>query len=377
MIRVLLRRQPDRPNYTLYFDDPATGKEVTRSAGTPDKGEAERAAQRWERELGEWRGTEDDGWDWAKERFFDEGARGLAKSTRSNISTSLKKYAEAMSPATVSEVTTDSLSRYVAKAGDELATVAKDLRHLKRFLRWCAEVGIIRQAPRVPMPKIGKRRFMRSRGATETEYRKMLKHAPNPTWRRLIELLWLSGLRIEEAVALSWDSPPVLVRLDAKPYPQILFYGADDDGQKSGNDEAWPMPADLAEWLERTPKSKRQGLVCPLRGATNKSVENRADASKAVASIGKAAKIVTNTTTGKHASAHDLRRGFGLRWALKVPPVVLQKLMRHATIETTMKYYVNLEASTVGAVLWKGKRRTAKRLKIAKGTSGVRRRKRA
>jgi integrase len=358
MIRVRLRRQPDRPHYTLYYDDPATGKEVTRSAKTADRGQAERAAADWERELLEFRGSNDDGWEWIVDRFFRERMASRKKSTRSAVATSLRRYRALMSPSTPASVTTDGLSRYTALLigqGLEQATAAKDLKHLKLFLRWCANVaGVIKSAPYVPIPKQGKRRFMRGRALTEAEYKRMLRHAPSPAWRRFLELLYLSGLRIEEASELSWDEPPHIVHLDAKPFPQILFYGADDDGQKSGKDEAWPIPPDLAAWLRKTPPGRRTGLVAPL------SIRNRSDLSKAVTRIGRAAKVITNSATGKPASAHDLRRSFGTRWALKVPPVVLQKLMRHETIETTMKYYVNLEASQIGSVLWNGKQPTRK-----------------
>lgn len=54
----------------------------------------------------------------------------------------------------------------------------------------------------------------------------------------------------------------------------------------------------------------------------------------------------------KFASAHDLRRSFGHRWALRVQPIVLQQLMRHESIETTMTYYVTQDAEAVADVLW-------------------------
>ena len=38
--------------------------------------------------------------------------------------------------------------------------------------------------------------------------------------------------------------------------------------------------------------------------------------------------------------ADDLRRSFGTRWASRVKPARLPLLMRHKSIETTMKYYV-------------------------------------
>jgi integrase len=77
-----------------------------------------------------------------------------------------------------------------------------------------------------------------------------------------------------------------------------------------------------------------------------------------VAAIGKAADIVVDTDarTGEatnYASAHDLRRAFGHRWAKRVMPAVLQKLMRHSSIQTTMQYYVSLEAENTAEVLWR------------------------
>ena len=54
----------------------------------------------------------------------------------------------------------------------------------------------------------------------------------------------------------------------------------------------------------------------------------------------------------KYASVHDLRRSFGSRWARRVMPAELKKLMRHASIETTMAYYVDQDAETIAERLW-------------------------
>ncbi len=40
----------------------------------------------------------------------------------------------------------------------------------------------------------------------------------------------------------------------------------------------------------------------------------------------------------KYASAHDFRGSFGERWAKIVMPAVLQRMMRHKSILTTMRY---------------------------------------
>jgi hypothetical protein len=54
----------------------------------------------------------------------------------------------------------------------------------------------------------------------------------------------------------------------------------------------------------------------------------------------------------KHASAHDLRRSFGERWAPRVMPQILMQLMRHESIETTLKFYVGRNAETTAEALW-------------------------
>src|SRR5215831_5165289 len=43
----------------------------------------------------------------------------------------------------------------------------------------------------------------------------------------------------------------------------------------------------------------------------------------------------------KHYRFHDLRRAFGTLNAAKMAPAVLQHLMQHRTLTTTMRYYVN------------------------------------
>ena len=76
------------------------------------------------------------------------------------------------------------------------------------------------------------------------------------------------------------------------------------------------------------------------------------DDAKLLVEVGKKAGVVVNPKTKKCASAHDLRRAFGQRWATRVMPQILMQLMRHSDITTTMKYYVGSEAETTADVLW-------------------------
>jgi hypothetical protein len=48
-----------------------------------------------------------------------------------------------------------------------------------------------------------------------------------------------------------------------------------------------------------------------------------------------------------------LRRGFGSHYAEKVSAQVLQRLMRHASITTTMTFYANVDTAVEEAILGK------------------------
>src|SRR5262249_37821966 len=61
--------------------------------------------------------------------------------------------------------------------------------------------------------------------------------------------------------------------------------------------------------------------------------------------------IVLARSAGVRLSMHSLRKGFGCRYAGKVPAQVLQKLMRHSDIKITMDYYANVDTAVEEAVL--------------------------
>jgi integrase len=62
---------------------------------------------------------------------------------------------------------------------------------------------------------------------------------------------------------------------------------------------------------------------------------------------------------GVKLTMKSLRKGFGCRYAGKVPAQVRQKLMRHSNIAITMDYYANVDDAVEEAVL--GPRRNTSR----------------
>jgi integrase len=166
-------------------------------------------------------------------------------------------------------------------------------------------------------------------------------------WRRYLRGLWLSGLRREESMRLSWDAGAARIDL-AGEYPAIRW---GEGGQKNQAEGRTIIAPDFARWLARVPPARRRGPVFPLRIEPNGRLADRTTVSRVVAEIGRASGVVS--AAGKSPTAHDLRRSFGTRWALKVPPAALCALMRHSDISTTMKYYVDLQATgEIGRLLY-------------------------
>ena len=150
--------------------------------------------------------------------------------------------------------------------------------------------------------------------------------------------LWASGLRLNEALALSWDQVDDVAVLRCRGKWSIRFFG---EGQKSGADEIVPCTAEFQELLESMPH--REGRVFGLDLTTKAAV-------KIISKIGRRANVLVNAKTGKCATAHDFRRGFATKWSTKVMPVELADMMRDE-LATVMKFYVDRPTKDLGEAI--------------------------
>jgi len=137
-----------------------------------------------------------------------------------------------------------------------------------------------------------------------------------------------------------------------------------DDSQKSGREQLYPVAPEFGEMLLAVPEAERRGRVFRLVGASGRQVRDAIYVSAFVGRIGEAARIKVDErvkkdrqtgerrTVVKYASAHDLRRSFGFRWSRRILPAELRELMRHADIQTTMRYYVGQDAESTAEALW-------------------------
>ena len=359
IVRVV--RYQDRPHFTMRYVDPITGRQRARSTGTTVKREAERRAAKWEAELrdGLYRPPSRTTWDDFRERYEQEKGASLAENSLSATISAFNHLERVLNPSKLSALTASAMSQFQAalrKEGMRDTTISTHLRHLRAALAWAVAVELIPKVPDVHMPRRPRgKTLMRGRPLTSAEFATLLNAVvevrPNDpeVWRHHLNGLWLSGLRLDESLQVSWDiEAPFTVDFSGR-RPRFRIYA---EAEKGRQDRLLPMAPDFAEFLMATPMEQRSGEVFKLSGRCTRKQMTSARAGRVISEIGKIAGILVNKADGKFASAHDLRRSFGTRWASRVKPATLQLLMRHKSIETTMKYYVCQDSDDIADELW-------------------------
>lgn len=374
-IKVSVVEFSDRKFYMMQWRDPMTGRKRTKSTGVERTGrkrertEAERVAAKLEADLRESRYHDPSRTTWQefRDRYSDEVLLSLAANTDKKTQIAFDQLQREISPEKLRDVTAQRLSYFQAqlrKRGLEETTIASYLRQLKSAFRWAVRVGLLPQAPAIEMPKRAKTgKLMKGRPVTAEEFDRMIDKTEDEVgssraelWQRDLRGLWLSGLRLSEALELSWDDDQGTLHVVlAGKFPMFRIPAESEKGHK---ERMLPMTPDFAEFLAETPEDARSGLVFSFLSTTGERYADRYSAGRVISAIGKRAGVKVSTTkrTGadkvKFASAHDLRRSFGERWARKIMPQVLMELMRHETMETTQKYYVGTNAEATASVLW-------------------------
>jgi integrase len=365
-----------RSNLYMRYTDPLTGKHVTRSTGTRKRKDADKAAGKWESELreGRYKPTSKVTWDEFRERYETEGVSGLADTTARKVTSALNMVEEYLQPRRLVDVTADQLSLLQVRLRDGLrteATIASHLRHIKAALRWAKDVGLLHDVPKIRMPQRAKASKMKGRPITGEEFDRMIAAVPKvildhqrqdvpeeqwrdherervASWQRLLRGLWWSGLRLGEALELRWNSERHLsLELGGK-HPLLRIPA---ESEKGHQDRLLPLAPEAAMMLLTTPEEDRIGRVFdPVPRKRREQRITPEAVGRVLSDIGKKAAVSVN---GKWASAHDLRRSFGLRWANRLrSPTQLKELMRHASIDTTLRYYVGANAEATAEALW-------------------------
>ena len=323
---------------SLYWRDPLTGKRKVVSAKTTNEQKAIGKAAVLQDELNTGRYISPSKVTWAdfRERYEAEKLAALSPKTQQTARTALNHVERVLNPDRLAKLTATNMSRFQSelrkpyivtrevmvkgqrvtkkktKLGMTDVTLASVLRHLRPALSWAVSMGMLPKVPDLHPPKRPKgQALMRGRPIAGEEFDRMIAAVPKvrphdaPAWIRYLTGLWLSGLRLEESLALSWEQDaPFYADLTGK-RPAFRIYA---EAQKARRDEVLPMTPDFAEWLLRTPEAERQGRVFKLNGLQTGEPISPKRICRLVAKIGKAAGVVVNKADGKYASAHDLRR---------------------------------------------------------------------
>jgi len=374
-INVRVVRRKSEKNLYLRYIDPVDGRRREKNSGTTSDKAAQRAAGEWQAELRAGRGVKITAkWSVFTEAYESAVGSSLRDRTLSSIATAFNAAEKHMKPDTLARITPQWVTRFQQRlldSGCASSTVESYCRHLRASLNWAKDQGWITTVPKFPKLKNARSaKQMKGRPITGEEFDRMLiavdeeipigenwkpervskAHARRASIKFLLNGLWFSGLRLGEALSLTWDQWADGIRVDLSGKYAKLLIAAEDE--KGGKDRVYPMTPDFAEFLQAVPEESRQGFVFNPHLA--KGVCRRIDSvSKAVCRIGERAGVKVDEKGGKavYASAHDLRRAFGARWSRKVNSMVLKELMRHASVTTTEKYYVGIQSDETSALL--------------------------
>ena len=365
---------PDRAAYQMKWADPLTGKTRWKSTGIKKGGprarkQAEQVAADWRAEINSGAASipTDLAWEDFCQRYLDQYASGLKDKTQRKIRSVFNHITDRVNPRRLTDLNEQRLSEVVRQLraeGKSEDTISGVMAHLKASLRWAVGQKLLKACPTIPKPprkkKAGRTSKAKGRPITLEEFERMLAKVPDiigrehaEEWVFFLKGLWASGLRLEESTNLYWnrdDRLRPILELD----PPLL--DVPGELEKGHTDRLLPMAPEFAIFLQAVPKASRKGRVFRLPGGGGQQVSAEW-AGKRISQIGKAAGVVVHAdakTSGKvkFASAHDIRRAFGDRWAQKLMPAQLMELMRHESIETTLKYYVATNARRTAETCW-------------------------
>lgn len=350
---VALKKRP----YALRWIDRETGTERQQSSGTYDRAEAERIACEIAERLVKAEQPEQLLWTDFRKRVEREFLPERAKGTQQAYRYTLDLFQKCTGEVRLAAVNGSVLSEFQAYArqGRRESTVRKHLRQLRAVLQWAYDIELVDRLPRFRKPPRGALlRRMKGRPLGDEEFKRLLAAIPEvvpaeqvEVWAFFLKGLYYQGLRLGEALCLSWDREDShRVDLEAKPYPMMYFRANLEKARRGGEH---PLAPEFVGLLSAVPEPERRGEVFCLPCVQKEWV------SKLVCRMGRKAGIVVldEGDTVKYASCHDLRRSFAKRWQGRVGRTDQQELMRHSDASVTEDYYTGPRpAAVLAGRLW-------------------------
>jgi integrase len=345
-VTVWVQQFPDRPHLVLQWHDPDTGRRKSKTAGTADPKEADALRADLEYELNHGKHVEASrmSWDRFRELFEAEYVADKRLNTRRNYKATFDLFEHICHPGSLRAVSERVVSRFAAglrqrpgrrrgSASMAASTVKVRLQCLHTAMSWAVEQKLLPEVPKFPAVKVPSKK---PQPVPAESFERLLAKADGPEMATFLLCGWLAGLRLNEALALEWEPSERSPYLDLA-HSRIVL-------------PAEFVKANADQWVPVDPKLREALVALPRRGA--KVFQFRGRRGNVLSDVG-VSHLVTKLAqqAGVRLSFHTLRKGFGCRYAGRVPAQVLQKLMRHASLKTTMDYYANVDDAVVEAVL--------------------------
>jgi integrase len=213
------------------------------------------------------------------------------------------------------------------------STIKVRLQFLHTALSWAAHQKLLPEVPKFPAVRVPAKA---PQPVPLESFEKVLDKTADPQMQAYLLCGWLAGLRLSEALALEREPSETAPYVD--PVRDRIVLPA--EFAKAVKDQWVPIDPELRKALDVLPHHGRKVFrFLDRRG----QVLDAGAVSQKVTALAKKA--------GVRLSMKTLRKGFGCRYAGKVSAHVLQRLMRHANIRTTMDYYANIDDAVEEAVL--------------------------
>jgi integrase len=343
-VTVWVQRFKDRATLQLQWIGLDTGRRKTRSAKTADPKAADKARADLEYELtyGKYQEASRVTWDRFCELLEEEYLPRRRETTRKSFRNMMRLFGKVCSPRTLRGINERTVSAFVAgmrrlkgrldPGGMAASTIRVNLAFLHAALDWAVEQKFIPACPRFPSVKVPKKR---PQAVAAESFERLLAAADAPM-RAYLLCGWLAGLRRNEALLLEWE------QTDKAPWVDF------------GKDRIW-LPADFVkavedQWVPLDPELRAALVALPRLGKKVFRMTMPSGGPITPSGLSKLLHALA-AKAGVRLSMRSLRRGFGCRYAGKVPAQVLQKLMRHSNIAVTMDYYANVDSAVEEAVL--------------------------
>ncbi|HEV2948227.1 MAG TPA: site-specific integrase [Gemmataceae bacterium] len=344
-VTVWIQHFNDRPHLVLQWTDPETGRRKSRSAKTsdPEKAEGARADLEYELKHGKYQEASLMTWDQFREKFEDEYVAGGRPDTQDNYRATLDLFERICNPRQIRSISERTVSLFVAglrkepgrrnKNGMMASTIKVRLQFLHCALAWAVGQGMLPKCPKFPRIKVPKKD---PQPVFKETFERLFDQAEDDPTRAFLLCGWLAGLRLSEAFALEWEPNEKAPYVDFGRNKIIV----PAEFAKAAKDQWVPLDPVLRDALEAVPRKGTK--VFRFRDSKGRPL-TASGISQRVRDLAKQA--------GVKLGMHALRRGFGCRYAANVSAHVLQRLMRHANIKTTLDYYANIDAAVEEAVL--------------------------